>query len=123
MLYATSKPVVLAALAALAIFWPAASRCAAAVGELRLYALDCGHASFRDMAGFSDTGEYDGRPGEIAVPCFLIRHPKGDLLWDAGLGDRFAAVKEGAEPAPGYKLLSETIKAGCRIAIKLSERI
>jgi len=28
-----------------------------------------------------------------------------------------------AEQAPGYKLLSETIKAGCRLAIKLSERI
>jgi ubiquinone biosynthesis monooxygenase Coq7 len=32
-------------------------------------------------------------------------------------------LAEGAEQAPGYKLLSETIKAGCRIAIKLSERI
>jgi len=29
----------------------------------------------------------------------------------------------GAEEAPGYRLLSESIKAGCRLAIKLSERI
>jgi len=36
---------------------------------------------------------------------------------------RDTAIAEGAEQAPGYKLLSETIKAGCRIAIKLSERI
>jgi ubiquinone biosynthesis monooxygenase Coq7 len=36
---------------------------------------------------------------------------------------RETALAEGAEQAPGYKLLSETIKAGCRIAIKLSERI
>jgi len=33
------------------------------------------------------------------------------------------ALERGAEEAPGYKLLSETIKAGCRLAIKLSERI
>jgi ubiquinone biosynthesis monooxygenase Coq7 len=33
------------------------------------------------------------------------------------------ALAQGAEQAPGYKLLSETIKAGCRLAIKLSERI
>lgn len=33
------------------------------------------------------------------------------------------ALAHGAEEAPGYKLLSETIKAGCRLAIKLSERI
>jgi ubiquinone biosynthesis monooxygenase Coq7 len=36
---------------------------------------------------------------------------------------RNEALKQGAEQAPGYKLLSETIKAGCRLAIKLSERI
>lgn len=36
---------------------------------------------------------------------------------------RDTAIAEGAEQAPGYKLLSETIKAGCRIAIKLSEKI
>lgn len=33
------------------------------------------------------------------------------------------ALDRGAEEAPAYKLLSETIKAGCRLAIKLSERI
>jgi ubiquinone biosynthesis monooxygenase Coq7 len=36
---------------------------------------------------------------------------------------RDTAMKHGAEKAPGYKLLSEAIKAGCRIAIKLSEKI
>jgi ubiquinone biosynthesis monooxygenase Coq7 len=36
---------------------------------------------------------------------------------------RDTALAHGAERAPGYKLLSETIKAGCRIAIILSERI
>jgi ubiquinone biosynthesis monooxygenase Coq7 len=36
---------------------------------------------------------------------------------------RQTALDQGAEAAPGYKLLSETIKAGCRVAIKLSEKI
>jgi len=36
---------------------------------------------------------------------------------------RDTALKHGAQEAPGYKFLSEAIKAGCRIAIKLSERI
>jgi N-acyl homoserine lactone hydrolase len=85
----------------LPILWLFALPCAAAVAEVRLYVLDCGHADFKDMGGFSDTGEYDGKPGEIAVPCFLVRHPKGDLLWDTGLGDRFAATKEGSDAAPG----------------------
>jgi len=36
---------------------------------------------------------------------------------------RDTALAQGAEQAPGYKLLSEAIKTGCRIAIKLSEKI
>ena len=36
---------------------------------------------------------------------------------------RATALQNGAEQAPGYGLLSGVIKAGCRIAIKLSERI
>ncbi|HWX81146.1 MAG TPA: N-acyl homoserine lactonase family protein [Steroidobacteraceae bacterium] len=85
----------------IASLWLIAAPGAAAAAELKLYVLDCGHASFKDMGGFSDTGEYDGMPGEIAVPCFLIQHSKGNLLWDAGLGDRFAANKDGSDVAPG----------------------
>jgi ubiquinone biosynthesis monooxygenase Coq7 len=36
---------------------------------------------------------------------------------------RQTALDQGAEAAPGYKFLSEAIKAGCRVAIKLSEKI
>src|SRR6201996_8362023 len=36
---------------------------------------------------------------------------------------RQTALDHGAEKTPGYRLLSETIKAGCRVAIKLSEKI
>ena len=39
------------------------------------------------------------------------------------IAHRDEALAHGAEEAPGYRLLSETIKAGCRLAIKLSERI
>jgi N-acyl homoserine lactone hydrolase len=56
--------------------------------EVRLYALDCGRIDFSNLSSFSDTGEYDGKSGYIVVPCFLIRHPRGTLMWDTGLGDR-----------------------------------
>src|SRR5215469_15285005 len=36
---------------------------------------------------------------------------------------RRTALENGAEQAPGYRLMSEAIKAGCRVAIKLSEKI
>jgi glyoxylase-like metal-dependent hydrolase (beta-lactamase superfamily II) len=83
--------------------WLVSAR-ALASADVRLYALDCGHATFHDMAQFSDTGEYDGKPGEIADPCFVIRHPKGILLWDTGLGDKFAANIGGIDLAPGFHL-------------------
>lgn len=38
------------------------------------------------------------------------------------IAHRDTALELGAEQAPGYRVLSETIKAGCRLAIKLSER-
>lgn len=38
------------------------------------------------------------------------------------IAHRDTALEHGAEDAPGYRVLSETIKAGCRLAIRLSER-
>jgi len=73
------------------------------VDSLRLYVFDCGRIVFDDLGAFADTGEYDGMPGELSAPCFLIRHPKGDLLWDAGLGDRIAQTPAGVETVPGVR--------------------
>ena len=39
------------------------------------------------------------------------------------IAHRDEALAHGAEDAPGYRVLSEAIKAGCRLAIQLSERI
>jgi N-acyl homoserine lactone hydrolase len=90
--------------------------------ELRLYILDCGHATFKDMGGFSDTGEYDGKGGEIAAPCFLIRHPKGDLLWDAGLGDHYNYPKEGSDAAPGVHVTVPVTLLAQLQSLKLSPK-
>jgi 3-demethoxyubiquinol 3-hydroxylase len=38
------------------------------------------------------------------------------------IAHRETALEHGAEQTPGYGILSEAIKAGCRLAIKLSER-
>ena len=65
--------------------------------SLRLYVLDCGRITVAngDSMGF--------KPGELATsnmvtPCFLIVHPKGTLMWDAGeIPD--SAFAKGASPA------------------------
>ena len=42
---------------------------------------------------------------------------------DDELQHRDTALAHGAEQAPGYRLLSAAIKAGCRVAIRISERV
>ncbi|MEJ1967893.1 MAG: demethoxyubiquinone hydroxylase family protein [Rhizomicrobium sp.] len=39
------------------------------------------------------------------------------------IAHRDAALAHGAEDAPGYRVLSAAIKAGCRLAIRLSEKV
>ncbi|HEX3398787.1 MAG TPA: demethoxyubiquinone hydroxylase family protein [Acetobacteraceae bacterium] len=42
---------------------------------------------------------------------------------DDELQHRDIGLQHGAEQAPGYRLLSAAIKAGCRVAIRISERV
>lgn len=42
---------------------------------------------------------------------------------DDELQHRDIALQHGAEQAPGYRLLSAMIKSGCRLAIRISERV
>lgn len=73
------------------------------VASLRLYVIDCGRVRFDDLGPFADTGEYAGQLGELTTPCFLIRHPKGDLLWDTGPGDALAGAPDGRQIRPGVR--------------------
>jgi N-acyl homoserine lactone hydrolase len=85
---------------------PRAALATDAVKELRLYAIQCGRIDIKDLGSFADTGEYDGKPGTLTVSCYLIRHPKGMLLWDTGLSDKLAENKAGADDG-GFKFTVE----------------
>src|SRR5688500_5945753 len=84
--------------ARLAAAWALAASLVAAVGaqssfkpaaappRVRLYVLDCGLINV-NRAG---TERYNVTPEEVgetrfAVPCFLIAHPRGTLMWDLGI--------------------------------------
>ena len=76
---------------------------AVAGAGVKLYTLDCGHMDFKDMGYFADTGEYDGTAGKLIASCFVIKHPKGTLLWDSGLGDKIAETPQGID-LPGGQI-------------------
>jgi glyoxylase-like metal-dependent hydrolase (beta-lactamase superfamily II) len=65
------------------------------VDALRLYVLDCGHIEVSDLSVFDRGGAYDGRTHSMVDTCYLIRHPAGDLVWDAGLPDAINAAPDG----------------------------
>lgn len=69
---------------------------------------DCGGLKVADPAMF---GFKKQEPAvlDLAVPCYLIAHPKGTLLWDAGvIAD--SNLKTGAAPAiPGVVAPSKTL--------------
>lgn len=73
---------------------PPASQDAPAV---QLYAMDCGRASFTDVGVFADDGSFNGQARELVDPCYLIRHPNGDLLWDTGFPEAVANMAEGLD--------------------------
>lgn len=80
--------------------------------HVRLYAFDCGRIDMLDLSLFTQGHEYDGRTNNASVMCFLIRHPKGDLLWDAGVA---AAIHDAGEAGftsgPFHITLPETVEA------------
>jgi glyoxylase-like metal-dependent hydrolase (beta-lactamase superfamily II) len=69
--------------------------------SVKLYTLDCGRIDIANMDAFADDGSYAGVSRQLVVPCYLIRHARGDLIWDAGIGDQFAGP-EGITLLPGY---------------------
>ncbi len=63
--------------------------------QIKLYTMNCGTHDVSDMKDLSKNGKYDGQSIKLANPCFLIRHPKGDLLWETGLPDYLADTSDG----------------------------
>lgn len=79
--------------------------------EIRLYTLDCGRLDFDDMKDVSDTDDYAGQKGVMAVSCFLIRHGDEWLLWDAGLGDEIAALPNGQDEFGFHWTVTKTLRS------------
>ncbi|MCY1043601.1 N-acyl homoserine lactonase family protein [Corallococcus sp. bb12-1] len=71
---------------------------AAAPSSVKLYAIDCGHVQATDFGSMADDGSMSGVGGEGINPCYLIRHPKGDLLWDTGFSESIADMPGGLRP-------------------------
>lgn len=51
--------------------------------SVRLYVFDCGQLNIADISVYQLKRE-EIATNLMSVPCFLIAHPKGNLMWDVG---------------------------------------
>ncbi|MGI9551306.1 MAG: N-acyl homoserine lactonase family protein [Aurantibacter sp.] len=70
-----------------------------AVGEiqkpdLKLYTFDGGTVMANNLELFSQDTTYRGQSKEFADPFYVISHPEGDLMWDAGLPEGLVGLPE-----------------------------
>jgi N-acyl homoserine lactone hydrolase len=53
--------------------------------SVHLYVFDCGLLTMNAPATFGFTKEEVGEKQPFAVPCYMVVHPKGTLMWDVGV--------------------------------------
>jgi len=82
----------------------APARAQEASGVQRLYVLNCGENVTKDLSAWSP-GYNEGRAFEFSDSCYLIRHAKGWLLWEAGVSDAIAAMPDGLTVGNGMLTL------------------
>jgi N-acyl homoserine lactone hydrolase len=87
------------AVAALAVAGVAASNSAQPLPTPRLYVFDCGTLAGRNLRTYGLPDE----PRDMSVACALVVDGARMLLWETGLGDRFADGRETPRD-PGWRV-------------------
>lgn len=64
--------------------------------KLHMYVFNVGDMQVKDISLWNP-GVDVGQQKRFTVSAYLIRHPKGDLIWDTGLCDTLAKVPGGGE--------------------------
>jgi N-acyl homoserine lactone hydrolase len=63
----------------------AGAHAAARKTDVMVWRLDCGEIVMNDASPLSDAGIYNGETRRLSDGCYLIRHGRELMLWDAGL--------------------------------------
>lgn len=91
---------------------------AAGAAEIELWRLDCGQIEVRNLGVFSDTFDYSGETRTLTDSCYLIRHDKDYMLWDAGLPTAFIGAKADASAVFAPTLVEDLPTQLARIGVK-----
>lgn len=100
---------ILPVVAAMALAMPAiAQRRATPPKSVRLYVFDCGSIKGLDPAIFHFKKE-ELAGVDFIVPCYLIAHPKGTLMWDVGVIPDSAFKADGAPVTQGISTVTKPL--------------
>ena len=83
----------------------------------KLYVFDCGRIRLASVEAFN-LKETDTAVRELSAPCYVVDHPKGQLLWDAGLpselaeSDGWVRLDDGLSNTLDETLASQMIRMG-----------
>jgi N-acyl homoserine lactone hydrolase len=76
-------------------------------GVEKLYIFDCGEGHAADQSRWSP-GVNVGKPLDLSDNCYLIRHARGNLLWDTGIADDVINMPNGFSGSPGSPVWHRT---------------
>ncbi len=77
---------------------------------VRLYVFDCGVIQGLDVGLFNFKKE-ELAETKMVVPCYMVAHPKGTLIWDVGAIPDTAFKDDGAPVTQGFFYSTRTLKS------------
>ena len=72
--------------------------------EVKLYALVGGNILVKKLELFSQDTTYTGQSKQFTDAYYVISHPKGNLMWDAGLPEQLVVPEPFHEPSGAFAL-------------------
>jgi N-acyl homoserine lactone hydrolase len=73
---------------------------------VKLYTFSGGTVGVNNLELFSQDTTYQGQAKEFSDPFYVISHPKGNLMWDAGLPEALVSAPEPITPEGGAFTIS-----------------
>jgi N-acyl homoserine lactone hydrolase len=77
-------------------------------GIERMYVLYCGDIHLNDASSFTPGAS---GPGHLSVTCYLIKHARGWVLFDTGVGDHIVKLPDGQKSGAGYWTVKKTVES------------
>ena len=77
-------------------------------GIEQMYVLYCGDIALNDASSFTPGAS---GPGHLSVTCYLIKHARGWVLFDTGVGDHIINMPNGQKSQAGVWTVKKTLES------------